>query len=195
MSGPIKDGRGTDEYAKVDDHGRLWVSANMIDHKQHHALYHMNLFLIPCTVTTAGDGSTEATVLFIKNLDSSRDYELYDIDTCCTSDVEIQVYFDDEYSSGGVVAEPINSNRASGNAISTSSMTVYKEDPTVTTANRVTGRRSQVGAYGSGRNFKYDGGLVLPAGRSMTITAKDTGSVSKVGIELALAFHSAGTTL
>jgi len=58
MSDIIKDGTGSGNTAKVDDHGRLWVSAAMVDHMQHHALYHKNLYIINLN-TVLPDGSDQ----------------------------------------------------------------------------------------------------------------------------------------
>ena len=69
MPETIKDGHGTSNEAKVDDHGRLWVSANMIDHKQHHALYHKNLYIATFSVTLPD--TSETPIAFFKNLDAA----------------------------------------------------------------------------------------------------------------------------
>ena len=63
----IKDGTGTGRAAKVDDHGRLYVSANIVTHEQHHASYHENLFMIDASVTLPDTG--EHNMLFYKQCD------------------------------------------------------------------------------------------------------------------------------
>ncbi len=195
MSEQIKDGTGTGSLAKVDDHGRLWVSANVVDHKQHHALYHQNLYIIH--FDTILPDSNETELAFFKNLDSTKDFEIYNVEVSADANIEANWYLNDEYTSGGTLITPINSNRGSGKTLSTSTATVYSGgsagDMVVDSTDRTKFHRSFVGAY-SPHNEEFDGGLVLTAGSSASMTA--IGVVgNEVTVTAIMAYHTAGTKL
>ena len=195
MSESIKDGQGTGNLAKVDDHGRLWVSANMVDHKQHHALYHKNLYIV--NFDTVLPDSSATAMAFFKNLDSTKDFEIYDVEVSSNSAVELNWYFDTEYTSGGVGVEPINSNRGSGKTLPATTALAYEGgasgDLILSSTNAVKFHTHWLGAnmaYAEG----FDGCLVFANDTSASMTA--TGSVGdKVSVTVYMAYHDAGTVL
>jgi len=195
MTTLIKDGHGTGNIAKVDDHGRLWVSANMIDHKQHHALYHQNLYLVNFTTTLQDASATP--IAFFKNLDGTKDFEIYTVEVSSDSDVELNWYFGDEYSSGGAAVAPVNSNRGSGKTISSSTAIAYEGGTSgnlaLTTTNRVQFHKTWVGGYRT-HSEPFDGCLVFANDSTATMTA--TGAANdKVSVLVYMAYHTAGTVL
>ena len=195
MTDVIKDGHGTGNRAKVDDHGRLWVSANMVDHKQHHALYHKNLYIVNFD-TTLPDGN-ETVVAFFKNLDSTKDFEIYDVEVSSNGTVELNWYFDDEYTSGGAAVEPINSNRGSGKTLSVTTALAYEGGASgnmvIDSTDRVKFHTHWLDAnraYAEG----FDGCLVFANDTSATMTTTGTAG-DKVSVTVYMAYHDAGTQL
>lgn len=125
MSGIIKDGTGKGFTAKVDDHNRLYVVSNTVSHVQHHASYHEDLFLLPFeTVIQTTDTATN--VAFFKNVDASKVFEYYTVIVSSNEDVEVEFYFDGEYTSGGNEITALNSHRGSGIEINGNEMVVYE---------------------------------------------------------------------
>ena len=195
MSESIKDGTGKGYEAKVDDHGRLWVSANMIDHMQHHALYHQNLYILPFDVTLGG--TSETNVAFFKNIDSSKDFEIYLLDVSSNADIEFRYRFNDEYTSGGAVVTPLNTNLGSGNQIGATVCTVYEggasADLSLSTTDGAVAHHTWMSANES-HHLKFNGGLVVPAGKSVSVTAVGA-STNKVTAMMIMAHHSQGYQL
>ena len=191
----IKDGTGSGNTAKVDDHGRLWVASSTVDHKQHHALYHKNLYIIDFDLTLSG--ATETPFAFFKNLDGTKDFEVYTVYISSNADVQVDWRLGDEYDSGGTIVQPCNSNRGSGLTISTAQAKIYEggaaADLSLTTTNGVRFSTAYIGANTQQR-IDFDGCLVLTndTTASMTVTGA-TGN--KVTMTVMLAYHTAGTKL
>lgn len=195
MSETIKDGHGTGNEVKVDDHGRMWVSANMIDHKQHHALYHKNLYMV--TFNTTLQDTSETPISFFKNTDGTKDFEIYSAEVSSNSNVKLNWYFDDEYLSGGAAVTPLNSNRGSGNTIPSTTAIAYEGSSSgnlaLTTTDRKLFHRTWLAAN-SVHIEPFDGALVFANATSASMTA--TGAANdEISVTVYMAYHDAGTVL
>ena len=195
MSDVIKDGTGKGYLAKVDDHGRLAVAANIIDHKQHHALYHKNLYIMDFSIVLGG--TTETPLAFFKNLDGTKDFEIYSAEVNADTQTDVFWHFDDEYTSGGTVVDPINSNRGSGATISTAQATIYEggasDNLALDSTNRVTFHSSFLSANSS-HQMSFDGSLILTSNTTASMTVKGSTS-GRVNLTVVMAYHTAGTIL
>lgn len=195
MSETIKDGTGTGNVAKVDDHGRLWVSANVIDHKQHHALYHQNLYIV--TFNTTLQDATETPLAFFKSIDGTKDFEVYDVEVSSNANVKLRWYFEDEYTSGGVAAEPINSNRGSGKTLPATTAIAYaggsSGDMVLDQTNGVPFHTMWLGAYET-HSEGFHGSLIFTNGDSASMTAIGAAN-NEVSVTVYIAYHEAGTKL
>jgi hypothetical protein len=195
MSDMIKDGTGKGYLAKVDDHGRLAVAANVIDHKQHHALYHKNLYIVNFDIVL---GSTSETPMAIfKNLDGTKDFEIYSAEVNADTQTDVFWHFNDEYTSGGTVVTPVNSNRGSGATISTAQALVYEggaaDDLVLDSTDRVTFHSSFLSAN-SAHQMSFDGALILTSGTTASMTVQGSTS-GRVNLTVIMAYHTAGTVL
>lgn len=195
MNGMIKDGTGKGYLAKVDDHGRLSVAANLISHMQHHALWHKNLYILNYNVTLPD--ANETPLALFKNLDGTKDFEIYFADVSSNAAVEVKWRFDDEYTSGGTAITPINTNRGSGATLSTSVVEVYEGgtagDLVLDSTNGVQFHRTWQGANSS-HHMNFEGSMIITSSKSASMTV--TGAAGdKVNLTAILAYHDAGTEL
>ncbi|MEN8171414.1 MAG: hypothetical protein ABFS03_00890 [Chloroflexota bacterium] len=195
MSDTIRDGTGTGNRAKVDDHGRLWVSANVIDHKQHHALYHKNMYIV--TFNTTLPDANPTVLAFFKNLDGSKDFEIYDVEVSSDANVELNWYFGDEYTSGGTAVEPINTNRGSGATLGVNTALAYEGgsagDLLMTTTDRELFHKMWLGAYDA-HSEGFDGSLIFTNNTTASMTATGV-TGDEISVTVYLAWHDAGTEL
>jgi len=195
MSTIIRSGDNKPYSASVDDHGRLSVAANIITHEQHHATYHKNLYIMKFD-TTLQDG-TETPIAFFKNVDSTKDFEVYVVETASDSTIKINWHFEDEYTSGGSAVTPINTNRGTGLTLSSNSVEVYEGgasgDLVLDSTDRVTFHTSwQTANESHEKDFK--GALVLPGNTSGSMTAIGAAN-DKISVMVIIAYHDAGTVL
>lgn len=191
----IEDGTGQGYSAKVDDHGRLNVAANMIDHKQHHSLYHKNLFFAKFDCILGG--TSETNIAFFKNIDPTKDFQIYDLKISSDSNVKIGYKFGDDYSSGGNVITPLNTNRGSGISLPSTVATIYEggasANLSLTTTNRKEFQKRWLEANDS-KNDRHEGSIVITNGEGLTVTA--TGALNdEISITMTLSYHDAGTVL
>jgi len=191
----IEDATGSGNTAKVDDHGRLSVAANMISHMQHHALYHKNLYILNFN-TTLPDTS-ETPVAFFKNTDGTKDFEVYFVDVSTDSIAEVTWKFDNEYTSGGNLVTAINSNRGSGATLSTNSVEIYEGggsgDMVLDTTINTPFHTSWQGVNSS-HHMNFEGSMVIPSSKSASMTVIGTAG-DKINVTVVMAYHSAGTVL
>jgi len=188
----IKDGHGTGHLAKVDDHGRLYVNANMVPHEQHHASYHKNMFTATFDVVLP-DGNEHA-LAFYGNTHPGKDYEFYDMVISANAAVEIKLYTGADYTSGGTAVTAVNTNLGSGKVVTGD---LYEggasADLTLGTSNQVAGPKFFM-ASSDPHTITNKGALVLTTGTAFHMTA--TGSAaSTVTVTLYFARHVAGYKL
>lgn len=166
----IQDGRGNGYAAQVDDHGRLYVNANMVSHEQHHATFHANLFYIPFSLTLAD--TNEAPLFFYKNTHSGYDYEVYQIKISSDQNVLIRAKTNATYSSGGTIPTAVNTNRSSQIGITADLYEGGSSDNLVlTTTNEQLFDHEFVGAYRN-EHLDFKGGLILPTNSTVHLTAQ-----------------------
>jgi len=178
--------------AVVDNHGRLYVSANVSTHEQHHATFHENLFTGSCNLTLSD--SNEGPLAFYKNTHSDNDYEFYNLIVSSNAAVKIKWYTGDTYTSGGSAVTLRNMNVGSAN---TATATVYEggasDDLALTTTNRV-----EMGTFYIGASqpliIPMSGGLVLKTDSTWSLTATGA-NTNTVSVQFLLARHSAGFKL
>ena len=174
----IKDGHGTGNMANVDDHGRLYVNANMVPHEQHHASFHKNMFTATFEVVLP-DGN-EHELMFYKNTHTGKDYEFYDMVVSANAALEIKMYFGSTYVSGGNAVAPVNTNRGSGKEVTGE---LYEggavADLSLGTASQIAGPKFMMAAN-SPYAITNKGALILPTGTTMHMTA--TGSAATTAI-------------
>ena len=195
MSVVIKDGRGTGQEAQVDDHGRLYVLSNNVSHVQHHALYHQDLFVVFFTTTLPDTNETPCA--FFKNTTGDLDMEVFLIDVGTSAASTIRFYFDAEYTSGGEVVTPLNTNRGSGNNLSIDQAEVYQGGAAGDLALDTTEQKQWDQAYTSGPDklsFDLDGGLILSPGTSAHMTAQGAAD-DVVTLSAFVTSHPSGTRL
>ena len=188
----IKDGHGTGHLAQVDEHGRLYVNANMVPHEQHHASYHQNMFTATFNVTLPDGNETE--LMFYKNTHSSKDYEFYDMVVSANGAAEINQYFNATYTSGGLAVTAVNTNRGSGKVVTGD---LYEGgvsgDMVLDTSAVVVGPKFFMDANGP-HTITNKGAMVLTTGTTMHMTATGTtGDV--VTVTIYFARHGAGYKL
>ena len=190
--GMIKDGHGTGNIAQVDDHGRLYVNANMVSHEQHHSSYHQNLF--DASFETVLAGATETPILFYKNTHTSKDYEFYGAVVSADADVEIRTYSGGVYTSGGAIPSTSNMNVGSGKVATNA---IYEggasADLVVSATNA---NRKGVYYIGASRPYGIDycGGLILQTANTFHMTAHGATS-DNVSVVLLFARHNSGYKL
>lgn len=192
MPDSIKDGR-TCQTAIVDDHGRLWVNANMVHHLQHHATYHKNSYILDFDITLSD--TSEQTVLFLKNIDSTKDFEIYDVEVSSDAAQEVNAFFNDGYTSGGTAITPLNLNLGSGNTLGTNVLLAYEGGAAdmVTTGAGSKFHTSWISAS-EPHHLDFEGGLIVTNGKSISLTVKGASS-DRVNVTLKMAHHSAGYKL
>lgn len=194
MSGAvvIKDGRGSGQGALVDDHGRLFTRANVISHMSHHATFHKNGYIQLFETTLPG--ATRTHCMFIENTDPEKDLEVHWIRVSVDAAVEIIIAHGHEYTSGGSSVTLRNSNVGQPAAVTGN---FYEGgasgDLTLNTAHD----RVIDGAFMAANSrevFDYDGGLVLPNTKGLTVSAIGA-NTNKIKVMLGFALHEAGTQL
>lgn len=116
MAQVLKDGTGSGNTAQIDDHGRLYTLANVIEHLQHHSWYHQDAYMTH--FNTEIQTTNETPVTYFKNQDSDKDFEFYYAMVSADAPITVRVYFDPEYTSGGTDVSPINMFRGSGKTLS-----------------------------------------------------------------------------
>lgn len=188
----LQDGTGSGYLQKVDDHGRAWVSANMVTHEQHHAAYHENLFAATFEVTLAD--TNEAPVAFYIQTSSANQAEIYRFFLTSPSNCQFRIYSGDTYSAGGESVTPTNMTRGSGKSLGG---TFYQggtsDDLVVTSTDRVIMFPASVIAYDT-REINMGGGLICKNSNGFTITAQGT-ATDVVSVSVLMAEHSDGYQL
>ena len=187
----LEDGKGSGQKALVDDHGRLYVLSVAHSHEAHHVSFHANFFTV--TADTVLQGGVETPCLILVN-DSSKDLELYWSTVSSDAIIKASYYLDELYTSGGTAKIPTNMNRASANA---SGVSTYEggaaANLVVDTADSILIQNLYLGASVP-RDFNFDGGLILPSNKSITIKA--TGALNdNVSVSFGFSFHEAGTKI
>ena len=192
MSSFIEDGHGTGNKLKIDNHGRAYTKSNMIGHMSHHATYHKNAFSksFHTTLSTA----SEEAILNIKNNLPSTEYEIYWLRCSSNANVHVHIYGDGVYTSGGNSLEFMNTYLGSGKA---PGAIAYEGGASGNLVVDISGAAdfdgSHVGAYRP-HDFNYEGGIVIPFGKSVTITSE--GSIGdKVEVQFGFAIHDEGVKL
>ena len=195
MAQEIKDGTGTGNKAKVDDHGRLTVAANMISHMQHHATFHKNLYIL--NFNTILSGSNEKPIAFFKNNDGSKDFEFYHILISSDANIKTKWRFGDEYTSGGSIVSAVNTNRGSGATLSTSDVDIYaggsSDNLILDSTNGFMFTKNWLPGYML-NDLNFDGSLIIPSNRTASMLV--TGAIGQeVNVTVFVASHNAGTKL
>ena len=192
MSTMITNGWGDCNLLMIDNHGRARVLSNHVSHMSHHTTTHRNAFS-KSFHTTLSTISEEA-VLNVKNDFSGKEYEIYWLRCSSNANVHFHIYGGGVYTSGGVSVEFMNSYLGSGK---TPSAVAYEGGASgslivdISDATNFDG--SYVGAY-STHDFDYEGGIVIPFGKSVTITAE--GAIGdKVEVQFGFAIHDEGEKL
>ncbi len=188
----LKDGTGTGEMAKVDDHGRLAVNAIQVSHEQHHSTYHEDLFTGSFEVVLP-DG-LETNLLFYKNTNPGRDYEFYGARLSCNANIKLGAYSGRTYSTGGSAPKINNMNLGSGN------VPVYEGyeggdagDLALLTSDEEDFGSTYIGPYVP-YVVDFKGGLILPPNKTFCMTATGSAATS-VSVTLLFSRHSAGYKL
>ena len=168
----IKDpttGRG----AEVDDHGRLYVKANVVSHMAHHATYHKNAYVTNGSTTLSG---TSETAIFHLVNDTTKDLELYDMFISTPSAAVIRMSINDSYTSGGATATTNNLNLSTSVVTGANQYTGgASDDLTLSSSNASTIFQSHVPA-GFPSQFRVEGALVITPGKSITVWITGTTS-------------------
>lgn len=195
MGQSIEDGTGKGNKARVDAEGRLFVLADTISHLLHHSLTHQNLFLVPFCVTLPDSGETQ--LAFFKNVDSDITFEFYLTQYNADEDCVFKFRFGDAYSSGGVAVDPINMYLGSGVSLSTGRAQIYEGgdsgDMVLNTGDGRQWYRQKIAGL-SAAKIDFDGGLIIPNGRSASVTAQGTAGTEVAMIALC-SYHDIGVTL
>jgi len=192
MSTFLEDAHGTGNKMKIDDHGRAYVLANTIPHMSHHCTYHKNAFskLFQTTLST----SSEEPVFNITNNLPGKEYEIYWVRISSDANLDIHLFGGGVYTSGGNRLEMMNTYL--GNGI-TSGATIYEGGASgslvVDTTDATEFDGVFLGAY-KPHDFNYEGGVVIPFGKSVAITADGTAG-DKVKLQFGFAIHDEGQKL
>ena len=188
----IVDGKGSGKQCEVDDHGRLYTKANVISHMSHHATYHKNGY-VGVFDTVLADTS-EAVAMHFQSNAPGTEYEVYWLRVSTTANVEIKIYNGVTYTSGGNSVELMNTYFGNGN---TSNTTAHEGgssgDIAFSSTDATVFDGDLLGAYDH-HDFTYEGGIVIPFSKHLTITATGSAGAS-IKITLGVAAHDEGIKL
>lgn len=192
MSTRILDGKGTGNYAEVDDHGRLYVKSNIVSHMSHHTTFHKNAYVKSFETTLADTSETPCALLY--NNSSSSDLEIYWVRISANAAVEVDIYTDSSYTSDGTSISSINTNIGTANALS---VIQYEGGSSADLVVNTSSEQLADGFFLAANDLidmSYEGGIVLPFKKGVVI--KVTGAATnKVKITMGFAVHSAGYKL
>lgn len=188
----IEDGQGQGASAQVDDHGRLYTKSNVISHMSHHATFHKNAFIEK--LNTVLQGASLTTCAIITNDSNVDDVEIHWLRISADADMEIRIFVDSIYTSGGNEIVPENTNRASKNV---SVIQAHEGGATGNLLVNVVIEKEIDGFFISANkpiDINLEGGIVL--GKSNSYVIKAVGAdTNKVKVVLATSNHAAGTKL
>lgn len=173
--------------AHVDDHGRVYVLADLVSHWQHHTMHHKDAFMVNSQLTLSQDGRHWA--LWFHN-DGSKNYnfEIYFLSastngkakfTLCTGVTRIS-------GGGGTLLDHVNTMIGHQ---STPDAEIYGGNPTIDTSDEKVMRRAFVGAY-IPQAWDVQGGIAIPPGKSFAISVEREEAVTtEVDVSIVYAHH------
>jgi len=188
----IQDGHGNGYSAQVDDHGRLYVNANIVSHAQHHSTYHKTLFSM--TGETTLQGTSETPIFLHTNTHINKEYDFFNLCVTPDANLEVNVYVGGEYTSGGEGVTPVNMFVGNGKTVISDIYTGGASGDLVVDGSLAALATSFfVPAY-AGRQLDFEGGLILPPQKTIYITA--TGAANdRVRFCALFSRHDEGTVL
>lgn len=188
----LEDGKGGGNSAEVDDHGRLYTKANVISHMSHHATYHKNAFIKNYNTTLPG--TSETVCMIAINDSSANDIESHWLRISANADVEIKIYVDGVYASGGTLVVQENTNRTSK---SISSIIGYEGGASGNIVLDTTNEKEIDGFFCAANapiDIDLQGGIIFGKENSIAVKAIGAGG-DKIKITLATSAHPAGSKL
>jgi len=184
----IKDGTGSGNELKIDDHGRAQVLAVQFSHEAHHTSYHSNFYTVVGETILPDGNETECLIL---TNDGAEDMELYWTVISSDANIAATYYLDSAYASGGTAVSAVNMNRSSSLS---ASVTAYEGGATGNLVSTTTNEKKVRSIHQSANDhedFNFMGGIIIPKNASIIIKATGT-AADNVSVSLSFSFHTAG---